>query len=76
MIVVSNCCVLTIVSQLDKAANICVAFAESTTIGSLSNSAFVSGMAAELGGGLVLNSSVIGSLLYDTFLVGVARCIC
>jgi hypothetical protein len=42
---------------------------ESTTVGSLSNSAFVSGMATEMGGGLALNSSVVGSLLYDTFLV-------
>jgi hypothetical protein len=42
---------------------------ESVSIGSVSNSAFVNGVAAELGGGIALNSSVVGSLLYDTFLV-------
>jgi hypothetical protein len=42
---------------------------ESVSIGSISNSAFTNGVTAELGGGIALNSSVVGSLLYDTFLV-------
>ena len=45
---------------------------ERASIGSISNSAFKNGVAAELGGGIALNSSVVGSLLYDTFLVGPA----
>lgn len=42
---------------------------DSASIGSISNSAFTNGVAAGLGGGIALNSSVVGSLLYDTFLV-------